>query len=64
MQIEKEKFTEALTNSILCPSDLGVVVSKEDKTCGYSVDCKRCWNEALNGVSNFELTGGIEGCQK
>ncbi|EKQ56319.1 MULTISPECIES: hypothetical protein [unclassified Clostridium] len=64
MQIEKDAFIKALAGSILCPSDMKIEVEKKDKVCGFSLDCKRCWNEALNGVSNFELIGGIEGCRK
>lgn len=64
MNIEKEKFIEALSKSILCPKDFGIEVSREGKTCGYSVDCQRCLNEAFNEVNNIELTGGTVECQK
>lgn len=64
MQIEKDKFIGALSQSILCPKDMGIEVSTESKICGFSVDCKRCWNEALNGISNFELVEGVGECQK
>lgn len=64
MNIEKEKFIEALSKSILCPKDFGIDISREGKTCGYSVDCKKCWDEALDSISNFELTEGVGICQK
>lgn len=64
MQIERKAFIQGLSKSILCPKDLGIEVNKEGKTCGFSTDCQRCWNEALVDVSNFELIGGIEECQK
>ena len=64
MEIQKDGFIKSLANSFVCPGDLGIEVSKEGKTCGYSVDCQRCWNEALGNVNSIELTGGIEECQK
>lgn len=64
MKIEKENFIQALSKSILCPKDMGIEISKEGKTCGFSVDCKRCWNEAFDEVNNIEITGGTVECQK
>lgn len=64
MQIKKIDFIKALSVGIVCPSDLGIEVSKEGKICGYSVDCKRCWNEAVEDINNIELIGGIEECRK
>lgn len=64
MQINKAKLIKVFSNSILCPSDLGIEVSKIGKTCGYSVDCMKCWNEAFENESNIELVGGTEECQK
>jgi hypothetical protein len=64
MQIKKESFIQALANSILCPSDMKIAVSKEEKICGYSVDCKRCWDEALKSENNIKLIGGTTECQK
>ena len=64
MQIQKGGFIKSLASSILCPNDLGIEVSKKDKICGYSVDCQKCWDEALGKVNNIELIGGIEECQK
>jgi hypothetical protein len=64
MQIQKNGFIKGLANSILCPNDFGIEVSKKDKICGFSVDCQKCWDEAFEDVSNIELVGGIEECQK
>lgn len=64
MQIQKSEFIKALANSILCPKDLGIEASKEGKTCGYSIDCQKCWDEALEEIRNIELIGGIQECQK
>lgn len=64
MQIERGVLIQALSNSILCPKDMGIEVSTEGKTCGFSVDCKRCWNDAFNEVNNIEITGGTVECQK
>ncbi|MDR3593810.1 hypothetical protein [Clostridium sp.] len=64
MQIDKNKFIEGIAKSFVCPKDFGIEVSKEGKICGYSVDCQKCWDEALEEVSNIELIGGIQECQK
>ena len=64
MQINKNKFIEKIAKSFVCPRDFGIEVSKEGKTCGYSVDCNRCWDEALGNVDSIELIGGMQECQK
>lgn len=64
MQINKDAFMKSLAGSIICPSDMKIEVNKKDKICGYSVDCQRCWDEALGNVDSIELIGGIEECQK
>jgi hypothetical protein len=64
LQINKANLIIAFSNSILCPNDLGVEVSKKGKICGYSVDCIKCWSKAFENESNIELMGGTEVCQK
>jgi hypothetical protein len=64
LQINKAQLVKAFSNSILCPSDLCIEVSKKGKTCGYSVDCIKCWSEVFENESHIELIGGIEECQK
>lgn len=64
MQINKELFLNTLSQSLLCPHELNLDNKREGKICGYSEDCKKCWNESFEKINNIEFIGGIKECQK
>lgn len=62
MEVNKNEFIEMLSNSIICPKDLGIKYKCNEIA---TIDnCKECWSTRLKGVEKINLVGGIEECQK